>query len=102
MRTDGTPEEVAHEIARMEAIFRAAGSTRCQVSASEAERLKFWAGRKNAFPAAGRVSPDYYCMDGTIPRRHLAWCWAPSSKWKTSSACVAPTCSMRAMATCIR
>ena len=42
------------------------------VSASEAERLKFWAGRKNAFPAAGRVSPDYYCMDGTIPRRHLA------------------------------
>ena len=70
--SDGTPEEVAHEIARMEAVFRDAGATRCQVSASEAERLKFWAGRKNAFPAAGRVSPDYYCMDGTIPRRHLA------------------------------
>lgn len=70
--SDGTPEEVAHEIERMEAIFRAAGATRCQVSSSEAERLRFWAGRKNAFPAAGRVSPDYYCMDGTIPRRHLA------------------------------
>ncbi|MDQ8034495.1 MAG: FAD-linked oxidase C-terminal domain-containing protein [Bordetella sp.] len=70
--SDGTAEEVAHEVAHMEAIFKAAGATRCQVSASEAERLRFWAGRKNAFPAAGRVSPDYYCMDGTIPRRHLA------------------------------
>ncbi|OZI41416.1 FAD-binding oxidoreductase [Bordetella genomosp. 5] len=70
--SDGTQEEVAHEVARMEAIFKEAGATRCQVSASEAERLRFWAGRKNAFPAAGRVSPDYYCMDGTIPRRHLA------------------------------
>jgi glycolate oxidase len=70
--SDGTPEEVEHEIARMEAVFREAGATRCQVSSSESERLKFWAGRKNAFPAAGRVSPDYYCMDGTIPRRHLA------------------------------
>lgn len=70
--SDGTPEEVAHEIERIETLFREAGSTRCQVSASEAERLRFWAGRKNAFPAAGRVSPDYYCMDGTIPRRHLA------------------------------
>ncbi|AZY49460.1 FAD-linked oxidase C-terminal domain-containing protein [Bordetella avium] len=70
--SDGTPEEVAHEIGRMEEVFRAAGATRSQVSESEAERLRFWAGRKNAFPAAGRVSPDYYCMDGTIPRRHLA------------------------------
>ncbi|WP_144634855.1 FAD-linked oxidase C-terminal domain-containing protein [Bordetella genomosp. 13] len=69
--SDGTPEEVAHEIERVEAVCRQAGATRCQVSASEAERLRFWAGRKNAFPAAGRVSPDYYCMDGTIPRRHL-------------------------------
>jgi glycolate oxidase len=42
------------------------------VSGSEAERLRFWSGRKNAFPAAGRLSPDYYCMDGTIPRKHLA------------------------------
>ena len=69
--SDGTPEEVEDEIARMLAVFEEAGSSRLQVSGSEAERLLFWAGRKNAFPAAGRISPDYYCMDGTIPRRHL-------------------------------
>src|SRR3546814_480565 len=70
--SDGTPEEVEDEIARMQAVFQAAGATRLQVSRSEHERLLFWAGRKNAFPAAGRMSPDYYCMDGTISRRHLA------------------------------
>jgi glycolate oxidase len=70
--SDGTPEEVEHEIGRMLVIFEEAGANRLQVSQSEDERLRFWAGRKNAFPAAGRVSPDYYCMDGTIPRRHLA------------------------------
>ncbi|MFW7343487.1 FAD-linked oxidase C-terminal domain-containing protein [Pollutimonas sp. H1-120] len=69
--SDGTDEEVDDEIARMQAVFQQAGATRLQVSSSEEERLLFWAGRKNAFPAAGRVSPDYYCMDGTIPRRHL-------------------------------
>lgn len=69
--SDGTPEEVADEIARVEALFLAVGATRVQASSSETERLRFWAGRKNAFPAAGRISPDYYCMDGTIPRRHL-------------------------------
>ena len=68
---DGTPEEVEEEIARMSEVLRAAGATGLRVSASESERLRFWAGRKNAFPAAGRVSPDYYCMDGTIPRRRL-------------------------------
>ncbi|ALM82063.1 FAD-linked oxidase C-terminal domain-containing protein [Bordetella sp. N] len=70
--SDGTREEVEHEVERMEAVLQSAGATRLQVSTSEPERLRFWAGRKNAFPAAGRVSPDYYCMDGTIPRRHLA------------------------------
>jgi glycolate oxidase len=69
--SDGTPDEVADEIAQLEAVVRAAGATACMVSNSEAERLRFWSGRKNAFPAAGRVSPDYYCMDGTIPRKHL-------------------------------
>jgi len=69
--SDGTPDEVADEIGRIEDVVRAAGATRCQVSQSEAERLRFWSGRKNAFPAAGRISPDYYCMDGTIPRKHL-------------------------------
>ena len=68
---DGTPEEVAEEIERMQQVLTAAGATQCVVSQSEAERLRFWSGRKNAFPAAGRVSPDYYCMDGTIPRKNL-------------------------------
>jgi glycolate dehydrogenase FAD-linked subunit len=70
--SDGTPEEVGDEIEHVSAVLRAARATRVQVSASEAERLRFWAGRKNAFPAAGRAAPAYYCMDGTIPRRHLA------------------------------
>jgi len=69
--SDGTPEEVEEEIARMEAVLRAAGATAITVSKDEAERLRFWSGRKNAFPAAGRISPDYYCMDGTIPRKNL-------------------------------
>ena len=70
--SDGTPEEVAEEIARMEAVLGASGATRLEVSDSEAQRLKFWSGRKNAFPATGRMSPDYMCMDSTIPRKRLA------------------------------
>jgi len=69
--SDGTPEEVEEEIGRMKAVLSRGGATDLRVSESEAERLKFWSGRKNAFPAAGRVAPDYYCMDGTIPRRRL-------------------------------
>jgi len=69
--SDGTPEEVDAEIERMCAVLHDARATRIQVSNSEAERLRFWAGRKNAFPAAGRASPAYYCMDGTIPRKRL-------------------------------
>jgi glycolate oxidase len=69
---DGTADEVEEEIVRMKSVLQAAGASAVQVSTSEAERLKFWSGRKNAFPAAGRISPDYYCMDGTIPRKHLA------------------------------
>src|SRR3954469_1528708 len=68
---DGTPEEVAAQISEIESVVRAAGATAITVSSSEAERLRFWSGRKNAFPAAGRISPDYYCMDGTIPRKNL-------------------------------
>ena len=69
--SDGTPEEVAEEIARMEAVLSKSGATKFTVSASEAERLRAWSGRKAAFPAVGRISPDYYCMDGTIPRKSL-------------------------------
>jgi glycolate oxidase len=68
---DGTAEEVAEQIAEIESVLQKAGATAMVVSRSEAERLRFWSGRKNAFPAAGRVSPDYYCMDGTIPRKNL-------------------------------
>ncbi|MDP3672589.1 MAG: FAD-linked oxidase C-terminal domain-containing protein [Telluria sp.] len=69
---DGTELEVDEEIERMTAVLEAAGASAISVSRSEAERLRFWSGRKNAFPAAGRISPDYYCMDGTIPRKKLA------------------------------
>ena len=70
--SDGTPEEVEEEIGRMSEVLRAAGATGIAVSNSEAERLRFWSGRKNAFPASGRISPDYMCMDSTIPRARLA------------------------------
>jgi glycolate oxidase len=69
---DGTQLEVDEEIARMTAVLEAAGASAIAVSRTEAERMRFWSGRKNAFPAAGRISPDYYCMDGTIPRKRLA------------------------------
>jgi glycolate oxidase len=70
--SDGTADEVAEEIAAMRAVLAGSGATDLRVSSSETERLRFWAGRKAAFPAVGRVSPDYYCMDGTIPRKRLA------------------------------
>jgi glycolate oxidase len=68
---DGPAAEVEHLIGRVEAIARQRGAVSLRVSSSEAERLQFWAGRKAAFPAVGRISPDYYCMDGTIPRAQL-------------------------------
>lgn len=68
---DGSRAEVEAEIAHMQEVLAANGARALQVSKSQAEREKMWSGRKNAFPAAGRISPDYYCMDGTIPRKHL-------------------------------
>jgi len=68
---DGCEAEVDHLIAEVEAIAGRNGATSCRASRSEEERLLFWAGRKAAFPAVGRISPDYYCMDGTIPRREI-------------------------------
>jgi glycolate oxidase len=70
--SDGTAEEVAEEIERMSAVLQAAGASRLLTSVDERQRLKFWSGRKNAFPATGRISPDYMCMDSTIPRKRLA------------------------------
>jgi glycolate oxidase len=69
--SDGSAAEVEDEVARMKAVLTAAGAIRLAVSRDEAERLRFWSGRKAAFPAVGRISPDYYCMDGTIPKKRL-------------------------------
>jgi glycolate oxidase len=69
---DGPEAEVDHLIAKVEAIARANRARSVRVSQDEAERIAFWSGRKAAFPAVGRISPDYYCMDGTIPRARLA------------------------------
>jgi glycolate oxidase len=68
---DGPPAEVDHLIGAVETIARANAAVSIRISNSEAERLAFWAGRKAAFPAVGRISPDYYCVDGTIPRKRL-------------------------------
>jgi glycolate oxidase len=70
--SDGTPAEVAEEVAAMRAVLERSGANQIRVSRDEAERMRFWAGRKAAFPAVGRISPDYYCMDGTIPRKCIA------------------------------
>ena len=70
--SDGTVEEVEEEIGRMSEVLTRCGATAIAVSQNEAERLRFWSGRKNAFPASGRISPDYMCMDSTIPRKRLA------------------------------
>ena len=70
--SDGTPEEIEEEIGRMIEVLRRCGATAIAVSQDEAERLRFWSGRKNAFSASGRISPDYMCMDSTIPRKRLA------------------------------
>jgi len=68
---DGPSAEVDYLVARVETMARECRAVSCKASTSEQERLLFWAGRKAAFPAVGRISPDYYCMDGTIPRAKL-------------------------------
>ncbi|HEK1768272.1 TPA: glycolate oxidase subunit GlcD [Pseudomonas putida] len=69
---DGVDADVNDDCLRVEAVLKTAGASEVRLARDEAERVRFWAGRKNAFPAVGRISPDYYCMDGTIPRRALA------------------------------
>jgi len=70
--SDGVAAEVAEEVAVVRRLMEQSGATLVDVSGSEEQRERFWSGRKAAFPAAGRISPDYYCIDGTIPRRELA------------------------------
>ncbi len=69
---DGTNEEVGDQIKRVEEVLNGCGATEVRKARDDTERMVFWSGRKAAFPAVGRISPDYYCIDGTIPRRHLA------------------------------
>jgi len=69
---DGTNEEVSEEVMRVRSLLLESGASEVRTARDEGERQRFWAGRKSAFPAVGRLSPDYYCMDGTIPRKHLA------------------------------
>jgi glycolate oxidase len=69
---DGTHDEVNDQLQQAKDVLRESGATEIRVAKDEEERLKFWAGRKAAFPAVGRLSPDYYCMDGTIPRYQIA------------------------------
>jgi glycolate oxidase len=71
VESDGTAEEVAAEMAEIRRVLTENGATSIRVSKDEAQRLLLWSGRKAAFPAAGRISPDYYCIDGTIPRKAL-------------------------------
>ncbi|MDZ7661886.1 FAD-linked oxidase C-terminal domain-containing protein [Thiohalophilus sp.] len=68
---DGTNEEVSAHVYQVREILNHTGATEVRTASSDAERMNFWKGRKAAFPAVGRISPDYYCMDGTIPRKHL-------------------------------
>ncbi len=69
---DGHPAEIEAELARVAEVLKAQGATEVRMARDESERQRFWTGRKAAFPAIGRIAPDYYCMDGTIPRRQLA------------------------------
>ncbi|MDX8411585.1 MAG: FAD-linked oxidase C-terminal domain-containing protein [Mariprofundaceae bacterium] len=78
---DGTEASVSDHIETIMQLMNAAGATQCRGSHDEAERLRFWAGRKAAFPAVGRLAPDYYCMDGTIPRHRLAEVLARIATW---------------------
>ncbi|HUP97057.1 MAG TPA: FAD-linked oxidase C-terminal domain-containing protein [Usitatibacter sp.] len=81
--SDGARAEVEHEVAKMIEVMRASGATDIRCSSSELERLKFWSGRKAAFPAVGRISPDYYCIDGSIPRGALAQVLARTTEMST-------------------
>ena len=81
VESDGTPEEVAAEMAEICRLLTEFGATGIRVSKDEAQRLLLWSGRKAAFPAVGRISPDYYCMDGTIPRKALPRVLRAIAEW---------------------
>ena len=98
---DGPEAEVDHLISRVSELAKAQGATSIRVSTTEEERLSFWAGRKAAFPAVGRISPDYYCMDGTIPRHQLPKVLGRMNELsKIHGLRVSPMCSMPVTAIC--
>jgi glycolate oxidase len=78
---DGTDEEVTSQIASVEKIIARHNVTKLHLAKDENERMMLWKGRKSAFPAVGRLSPDYYCIDGTIPRRHLSTVLQKMAEW---------------------
>jgi glycolate oxidase len=80
---DGTRGEVDSQISEVHELLTGMGATEVRLAHDEQERLRFWAGRKAAFPAVGRISPDYYCMDGTIPRKHLGKVLSTISQWSS-------------------
>ena len=81
IETDGTPEEVADEMDEIKRVLAAEGATEIRVARDDAERALYWSGRKAAFPAVGRISPDYYCIDGTIPRAALPHVLTQIATW---------------------
>ena len=81
VESDGSIEEVGAEMAEIRRLLSESGATEIRVAKDEAQRQLFWSGRKAAFPAAGRISPDYYCIDGTIPRRALAHVLRQMATW---------------------
>jgi glycolate oxidase len=83
IETDGTPEEVADEMNEIKRVLTAEGATEIRISSDEAQRALYWSGRKAAFPAVGRISPDYYCIDGTIPRAALPHVLRQIATWST-------------------
>jgi len=68
---DGTEEDVNAQVEKAEKLMAASGAVNVRLASDDEQRVRFWSGRKNAFPAMGRISPDYYCMDGTIPRKEI-------------------------------
>jgi len=99
---DGPEVEVDDLIERIAALAREQGARHVSVSQSEEERVRFWAGRKAAFPAIGRISPDYYCMDGTIPRKRLAEVLRGMAALSTKYGLRVETSSTPATAICTR
>ena len=98
---DGVEADVHDDCARVSEVLKLAGATEVRL-ARTAERVRFWAGRKNAFPAVGRISPDYYCTDGTIRAASCRACSRAFPICPSSSDCAWPTCSTPATAACTR